>query len=310
MNNIERRVLALSVIALTLILSMTFLSAYIRLASSSIGCSPWPDCQASNYAIDPEPGITITADDENRGLRLLHRLMASTFAVVATLLMLSSLLYRQQIHIRPTLATVCFALTILLALVGINTPNILLPAVTLANLTGGMLTTAIVWLLVLRLRNPPGNAPMTTRRWLNLANIWLVTIVIASGAWVSGNFAAGTCTGFLDCGPLSVEQMGNAFNIRTELTESDGRLLLSDVRLSIEWGHHFLAILLCISLIVSATLNHKNTRKTVISILTITVGLIALGILEEPTLLSAWIHNFWSLLLLLAVVCQYASSQD
>ena len=309
MNTIERRVFALSIIALTLILSMACLSAYIRLASSSIGCLPWPDCQASNYAIDPEPGIAITADDDNRGLRLLHRLMASTFAIVATLLMLTSIWYRQQIHIRPTLAILCFALTILLALVGINTPNILLPAITLVNLTGGMLTTGIVWLLVLQLRNPPANSPMTPRRWLNLANIGLVTIVIASGAWVSGNFAAGTCAGFLGCGPLSVEQIADAFNINRELVESDGRLLFSDVRPSIEWGHHFLAILLCISLIVSATLNYENTGKTAISTLTIAIGLVALGILEEPTLLSAWIHNFWSLLLLLAVVYQYASSQ-
>ncbi len=307
MNQTERLLYRLAIIALIMSLSMTSLSAYIRISDSSVGCSPWPDCQSLNYRIDPQPGISIASTDENKGLRMLHRFVASTLGIVATLLMIVSLWYRRIIHITPTLPLMCFTLTILLALVGLNTPDILHPVITLMNLTGGMLTTAVAWLLVLHLQKNMGKQFNAPRDWLNLANIWLVIIAIASGAWVSGNFASGACESYLSCDSLSPEQLRDAFNINRELRESGGQLIFGDTQPTIEWGHHLLTLLVCFSLIVSSLLNFASARAPVITILGIAASLMLLGIFQtgQPSLLSAWIHNFWSVLLLLAVVYQY-----
>jgi heme A synthase len=215
----------------------------------------------------------------------------------------------------PTLAIVCFILTVILALVGMNTPDLLHPVVTLTNLTAGMVTTAILWLLALQIQTPLRQDEPAGFYLLDLINIYLVIMVIASGAWISANFASGACEGFLNCETVSGESFKDAYNPIRELQLLGDRLLLGDVQSTIEWSHHLAAVLLCLSLAISCYKSFASSKLTTLAVIALSVGLVFAGMLEsgaglgtdagQPTLLSAWIHNFWSMLLLLAVVYQY-----
>ena len=103
----------LTLISLLLAIAMTVLSAYIRLGDSGIDCEPWPSCFQSSFMIDDEPGISIHQQDPNKGLRLLHRLMASTFGLVVIVLFTISLWYRRTERVAGPL--LLFLLTVLLA---------------------------------------------------------------------------------------------------------------------------------------------------------------------------------------------------
>lgn len=78
MNMFMRRLITA---ALFMSVLMTVLNAYIRLSDSGIGCEPWPAC--TNLTISGWPSITITEDDTNKYLRVLHRITASVFGIVA-----------------------------------------------------------------------------------------------------------------------------------------------------------------------------------------------------------------------------------
>ncbi len=320
MNPRERSLYILALVGLLMSLVMTSLSSFIRLADSGIGCDPWPECQAIYFTIDEQPGITIASGDKNKGLRVLHRFMASAFGIVAVLLLVLSTWYRKVVRTPPTLAIVCFILTVILALVGMDTPDLLHPVVTLTNLTAGMVTTAVLWLLVLQIQTPLMKGEPAGLYLLNLINIYLVIMVIASGAWISANFAAGACEGFLDCRNISGESFQNAFNPMREIQRVGDTLFLGDVQSTIEWSHHLAAVLLCGSLAIASYKNFATSNLTTLAIIGLTVGLVIAGTLEsgaglgsesrQPTLLSAWIHNFWSMLLLLAVVYQYFQMRE
>jgi heme a synthase len=300
-------------------LVMTSLSAYIRLAESGIGCDPWPACQAEYMKVDSQPGITISPTDDNKVLRVLHRFMASTFGFVAMLLVILNLWYRKQLGIKPTLSVICFVLTMLLAMVGMVTPDIFHPVVTFINLTAGMLTTAVLWLLVLRINSLRVNSQDATEpgssesefplSWLGSVNVWLVIIVIASGAWMSANFASGACINIFECGLGTNDVLIDAFDLFREIEVTDGVLIIDDVQPTVSATHYLLPVLLLILLALGSYKNYKIAPITSVLIIVISAALMILGLADsgllaqgKPTLLRAWLHNFYSLLLLLVVI--------
>jgi cytochrome c oxidase assembly protein subunit 15 len=318
-NSKERTLFILALAGLTMSLVMTSLSAYIRLAESGIGCEVWPACQAEYIKVDNQPGITIASTDDNKGLRVIHRFMASAFGFVAMLLFILNLWYRKQLGIKPTLSAICFVLTMLLAMVGMITPDIFHPVVTFINLTAGMLTTAVLWLLVLRLNSlrvgnlgvikPEGLQRNTSSSWIGLINVWLVIAVIASGAWVSANFASGACTNIFGCGLGNSDVLVDAFDLSREIQIADGVLVINDTQSTISATHQLLPMVLLVLLAFGSYKNYKAAPITSVLIIVIAVGLMFLGLVDSgmiaegnPTLLRAWLHNFYSMLLLLVVI--------
>ncbi len=291
---------------------MTSLSAYIRLADSKIGCEPWPLCQMENIQIDKNPGITITAADDNKGLRIMHRLMASSFGILAILLVLLSIWYRRDIRTSPLLAITCFILTVILAVVGMATPDLLHPVITFTNLTAGMMTIAVLWLLVLRLQSPGIAQPNLH----GLANIFLVIAVIGSGAWVSANYATSACHGLMNCGPVSLEEYSSAFNPGRELQLIGTSIVPGEAASIIGLTHRLMVLLLMTSLAVIAYRHYRAPRsmsgETSFVILFLMMIIVVTSVIEggKPSLLSAWLHNFWSTLLLLAMVFHYFLSGE
>lgn len=300
----------MSWIALVLAVAMTLLSAFIRLSDSGIGCEPWPDCFAEQMVIDSQPGVTIAQGDTHRGLRMLHRVMASGFALVVMVMTIVVLWYRQRIGINPVVPVICFILTLILSAVGVNTPDVLHPVVTGINLTGGMVLAALLWHFVLTQRQTIANAvPADTIGWLTAAAITIVLLTIASGSWVSGNFASGACEGLLDCGSMDRADARSAFDPARELSMAEGRLILGADQALIAWVHHWLALVsaLVVSGVVAMLVLNRGFDIVSVTLLILTGALILLGVMEagRPSVLSASAHNLLSLMLLLTLVYQF-----
>lgn len=306
-----------SCLALVMAIAMTLLSAYIRLSDSGIGCSPWPACFTEQVIVDDQPGVTIASTDTHRGLRMLHRMMASGFALIVMVMTIIALWYRRRIDVSPVLPVFCLLLTLMLAVVGLNTPDVIHPVVTGINLTGGMLVAGLLWQLVL-IQRRGGRAKLNraeSARYeavidsLTGGAIIIVLLTIASGSWVSANFASGACDGLFSCGAMDGASIAEAFDPDRELTMVGSRLILDANQALITWVHQWLALLSALLVVgLTAMIILKRGADFVAFMLTgLTAALILIGIIDtsQPSVLSAWLHNLLSLSLWLMLIYQF-----
>lgn len=312
----------LTLLALIVSIAMTMLSAYIRLSDSNIGCSPWPACFTAHVIVDDAPGITVGQTDTHRGLRMSHRMMASGFMLVVMVMAIVSLWYRGRLGVSPILSVLCLIMALILAAVGLNTPDVIHPLVTGINLTGGMLMAGLLWylLLVQRRGNHPQDMPVANVgnngiiAWLSGGAIVLILLTIASGSWVSANFAAGVCEGLLRCGAIDDASLAEAFNPGRELTLIGSRLILDADQALIAWVHHWLALISAVLVfgLVSMVILSHGADIVAFVLAGLMAGLIGLGIVEtgEPSVLSAWLHNLLSLSLWLMLIYQFNRFQS
>jgi cytochrome c oxidase assembly protein subunit 15 len=132
----------LSLGAIALMLAITSSSAYIRLNQAGIGCTDWPACyrgsgDAASRAAPDSDGLTIA-----RGLHRVSASLAGLWVIAAALLCWRA---GRSAGVRAALLALV-ALAAGLAWLGVHTPSTL-PAVTLANLLGGMTMLAVAsWL--------------------------------------------------------------------------------------------------------------------------------------------------------------------
>lgn len=286
---------------------MTSLSAYIRLDDSGFGCKPWPACYGQNLVIDAEPGITISVQDSNRALRVMHRLMASVFGVVVLLMTIATLWYRKRFPVGPLWPTVAFGITMVLSIVGMSTPDLHRPIVTALNLAGGMLLAAVLFHLVLVQRRTGTPAFPTTAAMSVLALVATV-VMIFTGSWVSGSFAAASCDGFIQCPGYASGSLWRAFDPGRELSIVDGRLEMDAHQPLILLTHQTLALATVLLILGVSALIVARQRMSVWAIaaplLAVLLFLLALWEGSRPLLATANLHNLASLLLMLALVLQ------
>jgi heme A synthase len=284
-----------TLIALALSLAMTVLSAHIRLSDSGIDCSPWPECFASSYKIDDQPGISIHQEDPNKGVRMLHRMLASTFGLLVLFQFSVAVWYRKTQATGLLLPTVILALTIVLAVVGMNTPDILHPIITLVNLAGGMtLSACLYWYLL-------GFYPASTGKPITLITLISVSLAILSGAWVSGNFAAGACETVCSW----QGNLGAAFDPGRTLDLTDEGLRIDHQQQIILLAHQLLAFISFALLIFVAALLRPFTRSALLLGATFGFGAI---IVSEHFGQSVWLastHNGLALIIPLLLIHQY-----
>mgnify|MGYP001573466037 CR=1 FL=1 len=193
----------ITLIALIMSILMAVLSAYIRLSESGIDCAPWPDCFQSSFSIDLEPGIAIEQQDPNRALRLSHRFMASAFGLLVVLLFTLAIWSQRRQKNNLLAPSLCLMITIVLAIVGTNSPDLAHPIVATTNLVGGMALAVILLWYLQKLMN--SRQPSPPRKIYSASAFVLIFTSVASGAWVSANFAAGSCAGLCDFSNLTAE---------------------------------------------------------------------------------------------------------
>ena len=183
-----------------MVLAITSLSAFIRLARSGVGCTPWPACYGqftrTTAFIDDgrlQPGAS---DGAVAGARAAHRVLASSSLPVILALLVLAL--RQGLRREARLAASLLALALFLAVLGAMTGSSRFPAVTLGNLLGGL----AMFILSLRLallagsEGTPAHAPLAPWAWAALA---LSLLQVALGGLVSSGDAGLSCPAFGAC---------------------------------------------------------------------------------------------------------------
>jgi cytochrome c oxidase assembly protein subunit 15 len=285
---------------------MTILSAYIRLSDSGYGCNPWPGCYTTNIIVDASPGVTITGDDSNIALRALHRLLATVFGLLALVIIMAAFWYHKELRLNPGWSVMVVLITVVLSYVGMNTPNVQFPVITMVNLSGGMLLSMILLHMLLRLRLTPGYRFSLTAAFSILV-VCVGFVVIMSGAWVSGNFTAAACDSFLSCGPTH-GTVSESFAPARKLLIVEGQLDAGAIDARITYVHHALTSIFAALVFIYAAISlarlgpaFHNIAPPALVITAISIGLMEMN---SPSLLLATLHNAVALALLLSLVLQ------
>ena len=303
------RMLATTGVALMLVVIVS--SAYLRLAQAGLSCADWPACygRVTTHAADAVTTAQRTA-------RLAHRIAASAVGAVLLALLLVAAAQRPRLK-RPTALAVAgllvaLGLAILGSVLSEATLGVLLPAVTLANLTGGFALLSLLWWL--RLTTLPSQLPMPEpSAWVKLlaALALLATICqIALGALVSAKFAALACSAFPLCGADIPDGafLSNLDPFAELAVGSDGAIARPPTLAALHWAHRLgahvvfaFAALLALAFIRMG----RGARRLGIVVASLIVLQLALGagaVLAELPLAVVLAHNLVAALLLAALL--------
>jgi len=263
-------------VALALVLVITATSAFIRLSQSGLSCGNWPACYGAQAA---GPAGALAEEFPVRVARTAHRIAASIagvlFVVIAAL---GWEHWRGDSRRAATVALVVLAG--LLAWLGRYTPSTL-PAVTLANLLGGM---ALLGLLAWLWRpDAPGEAGPGDSRLYIVVGLALVALQIAFGGLIGARHAALDCAGLPGCGGSWWPQ-GADWRAFDPLLPNDG---LAEASLQVlHLAHRFDALLLA-ALLAWIGWRHARLRGTPRALGIALLALIAAQIVLGATMLLA-----------------------
>ncbi|MBT4161533.1 MAG: hypothetical protein HOC70_03225 [Gammaproteobacteria bacterium] len=295
----RRTLFLLALVGLVFAVVMSMLSGYIRLGDSGIDCEPWPECFEYSFQLDDEPGVTIGANDPKKGLRVLHRMMASIFGIIALGLVTLALWYRRVQTLGVTCPIVIFVITIILSVVGFYTPDLARPWITTVNLVGGMLLAASLYWYLLNFKERKQGERTT------LIALCLVFVSIVTGAWVSANFAATGCDGLFSC--RVVDASVEAFNPLRMLNIESGEMITSGQEGIVLLAHQLMGTIAIIIMAYVALVRLKvsSARSLLPLVLTVSLlGVVAAEMVRHSVELAS-LHNIFALCLLLILIQQY-----
>lgn len=226
-----RRLLALTLL-LTVLITTT--SAYIRVTQTRVLCADLSACDGTPAAESTE---ALSADSPIGVARGLHRIAASTLGILLIAVVLTGW-KRWSMASERTAGLALLVVAGALAWLGKYTPSPL-PAVTLANLLGGMALLALLaWLWESAGRGAATPGPGGLRLWTLLA-LALLFLEIAVGGLVSVRLSAPACPA-LDCAgtfPASgIDWSGfDVFRANAELGDAS--------RQTVQVSHRFVALI-------------------------------------------------------------------
>jgi len=215
----------LAALAFTLAVLLIAVSAYIRLAQGGLGCAPWPEC----YALlgGTPQSFPLAA--------LLHRASAGALGVLTLLLVAGAWRQRQN----RILSAAILAITVALALLGVRSGGLLVPAVVLGNFLGGLLLAALLACWLLRSRT---TAAATQPRASALALLVLAAAVIMTGIASSAFYGATECAALWQCGvPHSPLQLTW---FEPLVLDAAGYVVTPDGAGTLQWLHRLLGVAL------------------------------------------------------------------
>lgn len=202
----QRTLRRIALLCAVLVLLITGLSAYLRLAKAGLGCEPWPQCYGQTLR-EQQQGA---APDEQTAqavvlARLTHRMVASVALVLVLVMVMTTLTSRPVPRADAALALGLLALVLFLAGLGLRTGASRLPAVALGNLLGGFAMLALAWRLAAPPARPAGAPGAALSRWAAATLVVLVLQVVLGGL-VSTTFADLSCSGLGDCARTAAQQ--------------------------------------------------------------------------------------------------------
>lgn len=299
-----RRLRRMAWLCAAMVLTITSLSAFLRLVNTGVGCTPWPTCygQLGAAATDSvQAGASTVAVATARAA---HRVLASASLLIILALLGLALKRRWWRHAR--LAAGLLALALFLAALGAAARSSLLPAVTLGNLLAGMGMLALSVRLA-RLAGTPGR-PAALARWA-WAALALTLLQVALGALVSSGHAGLSCPALGAC-DVSVASWRSlnpwlAPAIGTSPDHPGGALLHLLHRAG---GLAFMGFMLVMGWRL-ARLRHPWTGAMLLALSTLQM-LLGLGLVAwQLPLVGAWAHNLLAALLM-ALLASLTTLQD
>ena len=202
----------LTVATLFLTLDLVVFGAFTRLTDSGLGCPDWPGCygelspfQAHGHisaaqAVAPDGPVT----HGKAWIEMVHRYLATAVGALITGLMLMAWRMRRAGGLSPWWATATFVWVCAQGAFGALTVTLKLqPIIVTGHLLGAVLGVALLAAQV-RVLSPrqallDGGWAVSGLRRLGMAVLALLVLQIASGAWVSTNYAVLACTEFPTC---------------------------------------------------------------------------------------------------------------
>ena len=286
------------------------LGALTRLLDAGLGCPDWPGCYGQ--VIPPNLAELPIIDEGKAWMEMIHRYVATALGFITLVLAVaiqSTFTISKKIK---WLSRFLLVLVIVQGIFGMWTVTLkLLPQVVTIHLLGGMAILATTFLLILMRRtNQEVTGPSSKPKILSLVVLVLLSGQIALGGWTSSTYSGLACTDFPTCDgqmfpPLKMEQ---AFQL-TEFSDRnyEGGLLDSEARVTIQYTHRVLALVLLLAIVaLFFRLRKTELYKTRANILLgLTVLQIVIGISTAMLMLPlslALLHNTGAALLLLSVV--------
>ncbi len=275
-------------VCLVLVLAVTTLSAYMRLAKDGLGCQPWPQCHAQRATGQAGATPDATGTPAVAAARLAHRIAAVAVLLLVIAMLAIALATRPRWRADTLLLIALLVATLWLAVLGRWTAQSRLPAVVLGNLLGGFVLLA----LCLRLAAParPG-VHAGLRSWIGLA-VLLVLAQIALGGMVSATSSLLACGSLGDCWAAAQGQSWLVLDPWRIAARADASAASQGAPL--QWLHRLGALLVLLYGLMLALLMRPRDRiaATLLLACLLAQALLGplLGVMAAPMVL-ALLHN-------------------
>jgi cytochrome c oxidase assembly protein subunit 15 len=198
----------LCLLATLVALCVVVLGAWVRLSHAGLGCPDWPGCyghltveQALENASQANAAFPDRPLEADKALKeMIHRYLASALGLL--ILAIAGVAYaNRRDPAQPLrLPGLLVMLVVFQGLLGMWTVTLLLkPLIVTAHLAGGLMTTALLWWLSLRVDRTARPAAERGLRRLAVLGLGVLGAQILLGGWVSSNYAALACPDFPTC---------------------------------------------------------------------------------------------------------------
>jgi cytochrome c oxidase assembly protein subunit 15 len=247
------RLAALVGLTLFLTFDLIVFGSFTRLTDSGLGCPDWPGCYGHASPLGAHTDIHAAQTAQPTGpvtfgkawIEMIHRYLAMTVGALIVVLTVAAWRWRRQLPLSPWWPTATLGWVIVQGLFGMWTVTWKLqPGIVTLHLLGGM---ALLVLLVLQreqLIGPRYRWPRGAVAALLGAGILLV-LQVATGAWVSSNYAVLACSGYPRCNGEWWPAMDfvSGFTPWRELGRgADGDFLPFEALVAIHMVHRWLAV--------------------------------------------------------------------
>ena len=259
------RLAALTALTLFLTFDLIVFGAFTRLSDSGLGCPDWPGCygEATPFAARDDIRAAETAAPAGAvtwgkaWIEMIHRYLAMTVGALILVMTAAAWRWRARLALSgftPWWPTATLLWVILQGLFGKYTVTLkLYPLIVTLHLLGGLLLLVLLALQHERLRNRAFEVSRATRTLAVLAMAALV-LQVASGGWVSTNYAVLACTGVPQCSGQWWPAMdfAHGFTLLRQRGGVGGAPLTIEALVAIHMAHRLLAVLTAVLLITLA----------------------------------------------------------
>jgi heme a synthase len=258
------RLAALTALTLFLTFDLIVFGSFTRLSDSGLGCPDWPGCYGEASPFGARADIQAAESALPSGpvtwskawIEMIHRYLAMTVGALILVMAAAAWRERQRLPFSPWWPTFTLVWVIVQGLFGKYTVTLkLYPAIVTLHLLGGLMLLALLAVQHTRFRQQGQGSPMLPlpagmRRLAGVAMAVLV-LQIATGGWVSTNYAVLACQGFPQCNGQwwpAMDFSGGYTVLRHLGRNQGGDLLGFEALVAIQMGHRLCAVLATLAL--------------------------------------------------------------